>query len=146
MLNKVILLLYCGNSALHADIFYKLSIYQVVLKHTFMSKLSNAIDVKRDFGGLLQPRWLSLCFSNSTDLQQKKKKKWQLFQFLMKNTTLRKVVIFPLLFCFLVWSYLKKINKNQKLYEHQNQTKSVVWREIFKKQTQPNKFPFFKRI
>ena len=56
MLNKVILLLYCGNSALHADIFYKLSIYQVVLKHTFMSKLSNAIDVKRDFGGLLQPR------------------------------------------------------------------------------------------
>ena len=44
-----------------------------------MSKLSNAIDVKRDFGGLLQPRWLSLCFSNSTDLQQKKEKKMTTF-------------------------------------------------------------------
>ena len=35
-------------------------------------------------------------------LNGKKKKKRQLSQFLMKNTTLRKVAIFPLLFCFLV--------------------------------------------
>lgn len=61
-------------------------------------------------------------------------------------TKLRGMVIYFSLLCFLAQRYLKKMNENKKLYEYQNQNKSVVFREIFMKQMQPKVFFLQKSI